>query len=90
MLRDERTTAPPGSVHFVVLLQVWGNATHGSGRTHGTLGSVRSRHSDGLPLAVEALMRGCTHVQNQEQFIGHAAARYTHVTVSIDKRAGQS
>ena len=58
MLRDKGTSAPPGSVHPFVLLPVWGNATHESGWTHGTLGNVRSGHSDGLPLAVEALIRG--------------------------------
>ena len=72
--RDKGTTAPPGSVHSLVLLPAWGNATHDGGWTHGTLGSVRSSHSDGLPLAVEALMRGCTHVQDPDQFIGRAAA----------------
>ena len=74
MLRDKGTSAPPGSVHPFVLLPVWGNATHESGWTHGTLGIVRSGLRWTASCSRSSYAWGVHNVQNPEQFIGHAAS----------------
>ena len=79
----QATSAPLGSVHTLVLLPVWGNATHESGWTHGTHCGVRSSLSEGLPCS-QALTGGGVHlVQNAEQFIGRTSTPLSRFDIDI-------